>query len=190
MAHMPNTRLPALTLSADKKWLHCPQCSRGYWGAFRPTDFIVEKFTAHVTRKHAEQAPITSIAAAAEEAAAADLRAKAAPAPKVAKAAKPARKPAKAKVAKIAAKAAAKGDGEVRIIREAGPSTADLLGDAMADIVNDLGLELDPRLQLGQGPREDLEVREVDRGPRRKDINKGQDVVARVLAELSPIKGW
>jgi hypothetical protein len=60
----------------------------------------------------------------------------------------------------------------------------------MADILNGPDFELDPRLQLGQGPREDLEVREVDRGPARKDINKGQDVIARVQAQLSPIQGW
>jgi hypothetical protein len=132
---MPNTRLPALTRSADGKWLHCPDCTRGYWGAFRPTDFIVAKFTAHVTRKHGDaalphaDAPVTSIGAAADAAAALDaaVKARVAVAP-VAPAAKPKRAPARARVAKIAAKAAARGDGAVRIIREDGPRTADLLG--------------------------------------------------------------
>ena len=186
MAHMPNTRLPALTLSPDGKWLHCPMCSKGYWGTFRPTDFVVEKFTAHVERKHKgdaalphDDAPLTSIGAAAEAAAAV------LPAPKA-----PAKAPAKAKVAKAAAKAAARGDGAVRIVREAGPSTADLLGDAMADILNDMGGELNPRLQLAQGPRQFTDERERNREPRGKNLNRGQDVVARVQAQLSPLKGW
>ena len=36
-----------LRKSADGKWLHCPQCSKAYWGAFRPTDFVKGKFDAH-----------------------------------------------------------------------------------------------------------------------------------------------
>lgn len=167
MAHMPNTRLPALTPSPDGKWLHCPACSKGYWGAFRPTDFIVEKFTAHVTRKHADQAPV---AAEAGVEAPADAPANVVPFKAQRKPAK-AKAPAKAKVAKVAAKAAAKGDGAVRIVREAGPSTADLLGDAMADLLNDgLNFELDPRLQLAQGPR--MFPEEGGDGPRRAFRNQ------------------
>lgn len=168
MAHLPNTQLPNVRPSDDGKWLRCPQCDDAYWGAFRPTDFILAKLTAHVERKH------KAAEAGVEAPAAAQL-----PRPKA----------PKAQGARAAAKAAKKGDGPVRVVRE-GPKTADLLGDAMADILNDMGFEIDPRLQLAQGPRVELEDRNVDRERQAKDINRGQDVIARVQAQLSPIKGW
>lgn len=139
MAHLPNTALPGIRPSDDGKWLRCPQCEDAYWGAFRPTDFIAAKLAAHVERKH-KAAPEAE--AGVEAPAAAQLL------PKAKAPAKP-----KRAVAKANAKAAKKGDGPVRVVREAGPSTADLLGDAMADILADLGGDLNPRLQLGQAAR-------------------------------------
>jgi hypothetical protein len=174
MAHFPNTALPLARLSADGKWLKCPACSNAYWGAFRPTDFITAKLAAHTERKHKAQ-----VAEAGDEPAA-DLPAK--------KARPAARARNAAKVAKIAAKAAARGDGQVRIVRT---SELNLIAN---DIVDEIAqaLELDPRLQLAQGPRNfSDEGNNRFEGPRRaKDANKGQNVVARVQAQLSPIKGW
>jgi hypothetical protein len=167
MAHLPNSAFPAVRPSPDGKWLRCPQCSEAYWGAFRPTDFILAKLTAHVERKH--KAP-----AAPDDAAAANLL----PAPKQKR---------KAGVGKrAAAKAEAKGDGRVQIARVA---TTDLkvLEQGVADALADIQAELNPRLQLAQGPRDFPE----DGGARHvRDANRGQDVVARVQAQLSPIKGW
>jgi hypothetical protein len=173
MAHLPNTQLAALRLSEDKKWLRCNQCSAAYWGAFRPTDFVKSKFDAHVERKHKPEQE-----AGAEAPAAAQLPAQ----PKAPKAPKA--------QAKANAKAARKGDGPLRIVRAAGPSTADLLGQDVAALLNEL--ELAPRLQLAQGPRNfsDEGNNRFD-GPRKaRDAGKGQDVVARVQAQLSPLKGW
>lgn len=143
MAHMPNTQLP-LVPSADGKWLKCPQHEDAYWGAFRPTVFIAGKFAAHVERKH--KADKAGAEAGAEAPAADHLSDHADFIPNVVK------QNARRQAAN-ARKAKAGVDGAVRIIREAGPQTRDLLGDAMADILNDMGFEIDPRLQLAQGPR-------------------------------------
>ena len=183
MAHMPNTRLPALRPSADAKWLHCPDCSKGYWGAFRPTDFVATKFAAHVERKHAAKAQ----EGVDGDAVPAQLpRAKAPRAvPQV---------PALPGMAplgkKAAAKAAKKGDGPVKVVREKGPATADLLGQAMADILQDMGGELNPRLQLAQGPRNFTDERERDRREPVKVANNGHAAMARAQAACSPLQGW
>ena len=135
-----------LRRSPDGKWLHCPQCSRAYWGAFRPTDFVRAKFDAHTARAHKAQD-----AEAGDEPAVAVLPAKPA---KAARAPRPApRARNAAKIAKIAAKAEAKGDGPVQAGRVA---TAELqvLEGAVLDALADIHLELHPRLQGGQGPRD------------------------------------
>jgi len=131
-----------LRKSADGKWLHCPQCSKAYWGAFRPTDFVKGKFDAHCAKAHG----------AAAEAGDAPADANLAPQPK----ARPAPRARNARqIAKIAERAAAKGDGEVRVLREVreSPSTAEILGQQMANDLFDIALMLNPRLQGGQGPR-------------------------------------
>src|SRR5262245_15077608 len=171
MANILNFRT-GVRLSPDGKWIACSQCSKAYWGAFRPTDFVNGKLAAHVAKAHK---------AVEVEADASAAQLPAAPAP-----AKPARPAPRARNAKLAAKAKAKGDGEVQQVRL---NTADMavLEAHVQDALRDIGLELDPRLQLAQGPR----FFPGEGGARAvKDRNKGQDVVARVQDGLSPLLGW
>jgi hypothetical protein len=175
MAHLPNTRLPLVRPTDDGKWLRCPQCSKAYWGAFRPTDFVLDKLNAHLDKAHKAQGPEAGADAPADIPVAKPVAKRPAPRARNAR-----------KIAKIAEVAQKKGDGPVQIVRTAGPRTPDLelLAD---DIVVDIAqaMALHPRLQGGQGPRdfpEDGDARHV------KDAGKGQDVVARVMATLSPVR--
>src|SRR5262245_53449307 len=110
MANILNFRT-GVRLSADGKWIHCAQCSGAYWGAFRPTDFVQGKLTAHLAKKHAAEA-------GADAPADAQLRARVGT-PQVI--AVPQVKPRRAP------KAPKKQDGDVVIVREVGPATAALV---------------------------------------------------------------
>jgi len=147
-----------LRKSADGKWLHCPQCSKAYWGAFRPTDFVRGKFDAHCAKAHkaAEAGDAPADANLAGRHATTDTPCSVQGClgcPPRARAARPAPRARNARqIAKIAERAAAKGDGEVRVVRES-PNTAEILGAQMANDLFDIALMLNPRLQGGQGPR-------------------------------------
>src|SRR5215471_10920058 len=196
MAHLPNTQLPTVRPSEDGKWLRCPKCSKAYWGAFRPTDFVLDKLNTHLEKAHKADAE-----AGADAPAAAVLRHATANTPcgvpgclGCPVAIVPARKPKPAprarnarKIAKIAEVAQKRGDGPVRIVREAGPRTPELLD---IDIAQEIAQALAPHLHGAQGPRNFSDEGNNRFAPERvaKDANKGQDVVARVQAALSPVK--
>lgn len=193
MANILNFKT-GVRLSADGKWIQCTACSKAYWGAFRPTDFVSGKLAAHVAKAHKAEAGDAPADAA-------DLlpKAKAVVVPQVpalpgmaplGAAPKPARKPAQGK--RAAAKAAARGDGPVRIVREAGPSTAELLGDDLANLMAEVNVDVAPRLQGAQGPRNYTD-HEGDRDRRenggnrnlRLEVERSQRAAAAAFDKLS-----
>lgn len=146
---------------ADGKWVRCGGCSKAYWGLFRPTAFIADKFQAHLAKAHkAPQAPVEVGA----DAPAADARPE-----------------AKAEFSDHA-------DFVPAVIRQA-QAAQRLAAKKAHDPLADIALELDPRLQLAQGPRF-FPDEGGDRIRKVRDHGKGQDVMARVQADLSPLRGW
>lgn len=167
MADQLNLPFP---LRIDGAWVRCPDCTRGYWGLFRPTAFITGKYAAHCKKAHPQ----------AQAEAAADA---ASPAPRQGQAHSDHADFVPNIIRKVAARQAANANGPCKVVREAGPHTP--LNDPLADIA----AELDPRLQLGQGPRMFPDEGGA-RARKAKRTHKGQDVMAEVAVNLSPLAGW
>jgi hypothetical protein len=151
---------------ADGKWIRCGGCDKAYWGAFRPTDFIAAKFSAHVNKAHNPDAVREAEAADAAPASIRQPSDHADFVPNI-----------------IADCEAQQARNRAALPTEHNTPVDPLVEDALADIA----FELDPRLQLGQGPRMFPE----EGGKRRKKVvNDGHAAVARAQAALSPLQGW